>query len=187
MKKYITILPRQSGKTKMGIYEFLKDPDNTIYIVYNNQAKDFIIERIGFLSKNIITHNNIKNKLRSKRIKKLIFDEYMFFDNKEEIYNIVNTLNIEELYIFSSSNKLYSNDIFEYLKENKFKYNLNHLVENYKYKSEHTRDEIYELYYNFITDSDAIMININHNINKNIHYIISNEQYELEVLNKYLH
>jgi len=52
MRKVFLIQPRQSGKTTKAMYEFVKDPDNTIFVAHSYDMAKRIHDRVG---------GNIKN------------------------------------------------------------------------------------------------------------------------------
>lgn len=202
MRKIFLINPRQSGKTDKAIYEFLKDPDNTIFVCHNPNLKDFLCKRINAspkLRKNFISAaqpNRFAYAMKGKQPKNIILDEYMFFENKREIYDHIMMLRPENVYIFSTSDKMYDAEIFEFVKNNKQNYSLVDLIDLYKekkYKFYHkwreVEKEIVELYYNFLTDYDTLLIdhnftnrNMENNVNK---FGMSEREYATQFMNKY--
>lgn len=81
--------PRQSGKTTKAIYEFLKKPNNTIYVVHNHHIKRHVHKLIGGDGKNITSASQFSTAIIGKRFKNVILDEYMFFQNRDEIYEYI--------------------------------------------------------------------------------------------------
>lgn len=233
MNKIFFLQPRQSGKTGKAIYEYIKDSDNSIFVTYNRKATEYISKIIKYKFRlnldNIMSAKRfIKPNIRMK--KNIILDEYMFFKHKKEIYEKLKYECYENLYIFSTSNKQYNKDIFNFIKlikqndityESSIKlfnsislylaYNQN---QNYIYNENNIyfssilsflksiqfqtkeydiviKDEMYDLYYNFITDSDIKLIDVSLNHNNDYAYeklksIINKQQYEIEYRNIYL-
>jgi len=182
MNKIFSMQPRQSGKTYNAILEYKKDPQNTIYVVTCNSTMS------SSLFPKCITTGSFKRFSLDKRFKNIILDEYMFFENKEEIYNTINNLNIENLFIYSTSDKIYSKELFDFIKNNKLNYSYNNLL--LKYQSEfNTTDKLKfdDLYYNFITDYDTNLIEYgicSHN--QRLFNLLEIETYNIEILNWYL-
>lgn len=204
MRKIFLLNPRQSGKTDKAIYEFLKDPDNTIFICHNPNLKDFLCKRINAspkLRKNFISAAQPNSfsfayEMKGKQPKNIILDEYMFFQNKREIYEHIMMIRPENVYIFSTSDKMYDEKIFEFVKKNKPNYSLDSLIDFYKkekyqfyHKWEEAEKEIVELYYNFLTDYDTILID--HNFTNSNFEDRSNKfgmperEYAVQIMNKY--
>lgn len=154
------MLPRQSGKTTMAIYEFNKDPDNTLFVCHNYELANFIRSKVGGDKKNFTSAEQFHQKVISRRPKNIILDEYMFFKNKDEIYNdILQVIRPENLYIFSSSNKSYNKEVFDFVKENKQTTSYVDLLDKYgDGLADYIKEEIYELYHNFLTDYDTHLI-----------------------------
>lgn len=173
--------PRRSGKTTNAIIEYKKDPLNTLYITCNSAMTKSLFPKV-------ISSKSFNHSIIGKRYKNIILDEYMFFNNKEEIYNKINQLDIENLYIYSTSDKIYSNELFDFIKYNKPNFSYNNLL--LKYKSEfNTIDEnkFNDLYFNFITDYDTKLIEYgicNHN--SHLFNLLELDTYNVEVLNWYL-
>lgn len=151
MKKYFYIQNRQSGKTTMGVYEYLKNPKDSIFIVKNNHIASYISEKYDFSfdeRKNIVSIPMLEKFICSKSFNKVIIDEYLFFTLKERkmIYKIFPNLEDDsEIYIFSTPKKVYSINDIERVKGLK-EYN----------QTPETNDE--DLYYNFLTDNDVKII-----------------------------
>lgn len=172
MKTFFFLKPRGSGKTTLAMYEYSKDPENSIYIANNNYMANYIQvhmeKNFKGLAKNFISADGITVKLSGRRPKNIILDEYSLFLNPEEIYNMVHAVNPENVYIFSTgianteiSVGLYTAEIYNFVKQNK-KGNTYFEVLN-KYASEYkltslAQNSIYELYHHFITDENTIVI-----------------------------
>lgn len=192
MRTIFLVQPRQSGKTNKAIYEYLKDPENTIFVVNKMEKYKNICNKCGKSKlKNFISCYNFFDKIRDVKPKNIILDEYMFFKDKEEIYKEIIRLNPENIYVFTTMNKTYSKNIFEFVKINKVKYSYDNLVLLDEVKlNQYSPYEIYELYYNFITDVNTILIDRDFGLsfhNKGeLRNILSEEQYDLEILNNYL-
>src|SRR5690606_11923613 len=136
--------------------------------------------------------------------KNVIMDEYMFFTNKKNlkaafapIFSMGNLAEEEKsLFIFSSSNKVYSKELVEQIRElkkngmyfEKFIENREKALERKITKQE--IEEIEDLYWSYLTDADTILIDDYYNPdyynNAEKKKILYGDRYDLEVLNKYL-
>lgn len=194
METTFLIQPRQSGKTSKALYEYLKAPKDTIFVVHSDPMISFIQIFFGINTKNFTTPKNI-NRIVNKRgskPKNIILDEYMYFDKKDVVWSDVWNISPENLYIFSTSDKAYSKELFDFVKENKPKtYNYEGLLKKYgNILSKQVEDEMYELYHNFLTDENTRLIDTNLCTSKddlvNMKNVLGKERYNIEVLNKYL-
>jgi hypothetical protein len=113
-------------------------------------------------------------------------DEYLFFENKEDVYKEVYGSGFENIYVFSTSNKIYDKRLFNNIKRYKKDYSYEHMVD--LHKSNFSRQEVYELYYNFLTDSDFKIIDTYKHTKdrQDLIHILGEESYRTEVLNNYL-
>lgn len=187
MKKFFFISNRQSGKTTKAVYEFMKNPEETILICPNSQSKKDIVKKIGSVSNanNILGSAPSENFFRGKKAKRIIYDEYLSLDYETRLYfeRITLPLGIEEIYCFSTPQVLYDRDIFDFVvnmkKENKglsieqqSDLCMNDLIieitDNTIRTSEMIREEIYELFYNYLTDPDTNLIHNDFFINQKI-------------------
>lgn len=101
MKKIFLLQPRQTGKTTKAIYEYIKEPNDTILVLRNNVDVKNIQHLLGTDdTKNVITSDQLINKVCGNRPKNIILDEYMYFLNKDIIYKEIQTISPENLYIF---------------------------------------------------------------------------------------
>lgn len=161
MRKVFLMQPRQSGKTTKAMYEFLKDPDNTFFVTHDDDMVEYIHNRVGGNLKNFASSNQFKYKILGRRPKNIILDEYMFFENRDEIYKKIHVIKPENVYIFSTSDKLYDKKIFDFVKENKRTTSYQDLLQKYGDKlTDYIEKQIYDLYYNFLTDDDTILIDV---------------------------
>jgi hypothetical protein len=187
--KIFYLQPRQVGKTTMAMYEYLKDRENSLFVTHNmDMAKD-ICNRLNGNNEDFITCNQfIKEGRPSKKYKTIILDEYMFFRNKEEVYKKVLKISPENLLIFSTADKRYNEELLKFIKNAKYKFTYLEIM-NMSIGWKH--NETYELYYNFLTDSDVKLIT--HNLVpkkteelKKRYKNYSPETYKTEILNEYL-
>jgi len=195
MKKIFLMQPRQSGKTTKAIYEYIKDPENTIFVTHSLTAAHSIYEKLGGRRDNFLSSKQFINRIRGVKIKNLILDEYMFFSKKDEIYKDIKH-NVENLYIYSTSDKTYKTNIFNFVKENKLNFPLSDVIEMYDKKfcrgniTAEIEKEIYDLYYNFLTDYDTVLIDTcyNYDMSDKSHLIgvLGKEQYATQIINCYL-
>lgn len=162
MRKIFLIQPRQSGKTTKAIYEFIKDPENTMFVTHNYDTVKLIHSRVGGNIKNFTSANEFHNKIIGRRPKNIILDEYMLFNNRDEIYEEIQIIEPENVYIFTSADKLYNEKIFNFVKQNKRNTSYVNLLlklsDNNIPHIEHIEKQVYDLYYNFLTDEDTIII-----------------------------
>lgn len=101
---YAIIDERQTGKTQLAIDLFLRDPENTIFIVGNLNQRSTIIKRLGKVSDpNII--KNIKPFHKSLilgiKFKNLIIDE-LFYKKDWKNLLLETNFNFEDIYIVST-------------------------------------------------------------------------------------
>lgn len=183
MKKIFLINPRQTGKTTKAIYEYLKSPSDSIYVNITHSTCYELCDKIDGVKNNFIRYDDLSSKLKGRKINNLILDDYLQYNNKEKIYEFINMLDIENLFIFSTSNKCYSKELIDYIKYNKYIYTFEEICEKKKYNE----DDIYELYYNFLTDNDITIIDkeLNHYNKKYLMSIIGKDAYNVEILNQY--
>ena len=191
MKKVFLMQPRQSGKTTKAMYEFVKDPDNTIFVTHSYDKVKHIHDRVGGNIKNFTSSNQFKNKIIGRRPKNIILDEYMFFKNRDEIYKEIQVIKPENVYIFSTSDKLYDKKLFDFVKENKRTTSYQDLLKKYEDKlTDYIEKQIYDLYYNFLTDDDTTLIDFDFSGNmkdrSELIGILGKEQYGIQIINSYL-
>jgi len=198
MKKTFMMQPRQTGKTTIAVYEFLKDPEHTLLVVPNQRMVDHIIHDILRGDGKYKWKTNIFSSFRFEQLPhiysnthRIILDEYMFFDNKELIYKQIQSLSnaLDELLIFSTSNKQYKKTLYEFCKNAKYHdFSFNYLLPTAsKYCFE---EDFNELYYNFLTDPDTTVIDTilihNQRRENESKSMLSRKEYELEVENIWL-
>ena len=188
MNKYFLMQARQTGKTSKAVYEYLKDPLNTVFVVTNEKNKEHIIDKLGDKNANVLTEEEFltEHKYVSRNY---ILDEYMFFKHKKDVYEKINSLDPSNLFIFSTSDKVYKKDIFDFV------YDLKNTLLFKEYtgvKTEEVIKEIEDLRYNFLTDPDMILIDKNYGSPLTFKYSetqlkeMYGKTYDLEILNKYL-
>lgn len=183
--------PRQSGKTTKAIYEFLKDPTNSLFVTHNTQTVKYICDKIHKNNENIISSNQFVKHVFGRRPKNIILDEYMLFNNTYEIYKTIKSVQTDNVYIFTTSNKSYDKNLFDFVKKYKQTMAYNDLLLKYGNNlTDYIKKQIYELYYNFLTDNETLLIDfdfsssikdMSHLIN-----IIGKERYDIEINNYYL-
>lgn len=199
MKKIFLMQPRQSGKTTKAIYEFIKDPNNSLFVTTKIELAKEIHNKVGGDSNKFISCNEFRNKvLGNKTPKNIILDEYMFFKNKDEIYQIINSIQPQNVYVFSTSDKIYNKKIFDFVKENKRTTSHQDLLKKYckelTYGGVLTDDfkkQIYDLYYNFLTDEDTVLIDYDFSRVREVNRrdlvdLLGENQYNIEIINSYL-
>lgn len=197
MKKRINIWNRQSGKTTTAIYEFLKNPEETLLVTCNEHMCHYICTnflRVG-KHKNIIGINKFLNyRMSLSDCKRIILDEYLFFNPELSIdlyQKIINSKFIEELIIFSTPRKKYNKEVFDLVKKLKpiSQWQMCHKIIEKLLDIEVKVEDVRELYFNFLTDED-VDINKKSNVDKReserLKEILGEKNYSLEVLAEYL-
>lgn len=196
VKKYFFISNRQSGKTTMALYEYLKDPENTVLVCTDGSTRDSAVKRSGIepsKCKNVISADRLS--IRGKKIKRLIFDEYLFIDYEKrlKLHASLMPLGIEEIICFSTPERLYDKNVFEFVVELKkekrtlafdVKFNkkfcfsdvLIEITDPMIKTSDKIREEMFELYHNYLTDPDTVLIHNANFFNKKI-YNLENVSY----------
>src|SRR5574344_1434024 len=197
MNKRINVWNRQSGKTTTAIYEFLKNPEETLLITFNEDMCHHICKNFLRVDKhkNIIGVNKFLSRdLYLNRSKTIIIDEYLFFNPEQAIdlyQKIINTNYIENLIIFSTPIKKYNKEVFDLVKKLKpiLQWQMCHKVIKQLLDIEVKVEDVRELYFNFLTDEDA-EINKKSNVDKreseHLKEILGEKKYSLEVLAEYL-
>lgn len=197
MKKRINIWNRQSGKTTTAIYEFLKNPEETLLITFNEKMCHYIYTNFLRVDnhKNIIGVNKFLSRdLYLNRSKTIIIDEYLFFNPEQAIdlyQKIINTNYIENLIIFSTPIKKYNKEVFDLVKKLKpiLQWQMCHKVIKQLLDIEVKVEDVRELYFNFLTDEDS-EINKKSNVDKReseyLKEILGEKNYSLDVLAEYL-
>lgn len=157
MKITLLISNRQSGKSKIAYFEFIKDPKHTILLSLG--YKHFPRHQ------NIMSCDNfelITKKARAQKINKIIIDNYFDLTSSEmeECYHLINACNLQELFLFTTA-KLFNGEVIELIKDSKLKeYNLD--------ISLYGKEEIRELLHNYITDPRTIIINESFFLNQDL-------------------
>ena len=197
MKKRINVWHRQSGKTTTAIYEFLKNPEETLLITFNENMCHHICKNFLRVDKhkNIISINKFLNyRMSLSDCKRIILDEYLFFNPELSIdlyQKIINSKFIEELIIFSTPRKKYNKEMFDLVKKLKpiLQWQMCHKVIEQLLDIEVKTEDVRELYFNFLTDED-VEINKKSNVDKReseyLKEILGEKKYSLEVLAEYL-
>src|SRR5574344_42574 len=197
MNKRINVWNRQSGKTTTAIYEFLKNPEETLLITFNENMCHHICKNFLRVDKhkNIIGVNKFLNRdLYLNRSKTIILDEYLFFNTEQTIdlyQKIINSNYIENLIIFSTPRKKYNKEVFDLVKKWKpiLQWQMCHKVIEQLLDIEVKVEDVRELYFNFLTDEDS-EINKKSNVDKreseHLKEILGEKKYSLEVLAEYL-
>lgn len=153
----LLISNRQSGKSKMAYYEFLKDPEHTMLLSlgYKHLPKH----------KNILSCQHfeiIAKAARAQKVTKIIIDNYFDLNSEEmeECYRLINSCDLQEVNLFTTA-KTFNGEVIELIKDSKLnKYNLDVAL--------YGREEVRELLYNYVTDPRTVIINENFFLNKDL-------------------
>ena len=197
MKKRINIWNRQSGKTTTAIYEFLKNPEETLLITFNENMCHHICKNFLRVDKhkNIISINKFLNyRMSLSDCKRIILDEYLFFNTELSInlyQKIINSNYIENLIIFSTPSKKYNKEVFDLVKKLKpiLGWQTCHKVIEQLLDIEVKVEDVRELYFNFLTDEDVEInkkVNVDKRESERLKEILGEKNYSLEVLAEYL-
>jgi hypothetical protein len=188
MNKYFFLQPRRSGKTTMALYEFSKDPENTIFVSPNTASVEYLKCKVNkeYVS-NFISSSRFIDFIKGRSVKNLILDEYLFFKNNKEIYKNITLIQPENIYIFSTPYRIYDKEIFELVKNHKKNYSVQELSKFLSHPSSEKIDELDELYYNFISDEDTKLIRsfVSMMDPKSFHYL-NHTTFITEILGKFL-
>lgn len=168
MKITAFITPRQVGKTRHGIFQFLLDPENTVWVAENRDMIPRFIKH-EYKSNTALVGNrqDVQNYFRSRRYRRAILDEYLFTDikNRYVLNECLVLAQVEEVTILSTPKKLYDKFLFEYvcgLKKSSMdldmEYALKNLQKNHTDKyplavrdEEQAKEEIEDLWHNLLT------------------------------------
>lgn len=191
MKITALISNRQSGKSKIAVYEFLKNPETTLFVTTKKDHLPKILEK----QKNGIGVEKFENKLRGSNIKRIIFDEYLSFSLKEK-QNIQEGLfqfpMATELLIFSTPSKIYDKNLFNLVKNYKASNYDPKLKSIILYDFKYSEADLNELCASLITEPVCQIIHDEYFFNKDIMrdssraLIIGPEQTKKELLGQYL-
>lgn len=191
MKKYFHISNRNSGKTNLAVYEFLKDPDNSLLINFKSESLDKI-KKSGIIEKKHL--NNLIFRLPNidlNNYKRFIFDDYLFLsvDIREQFIQKINESPAEEIYCFSTPKILYDKKMFYFVKEmkkNKTDFSSKEWLERNEVLVEindptiktklQVREELCDLFANHLTDPETTIINNKFFYNEKI-YKLENVSY----------
>ncbi len=197
MKKRINIWNRQSGKTTTAIYEFLKNPEETLLVTCNEDMRHYICRNFLRVDKhkNIIGINRFLNRdLYLSGCKTIILDEYLFFKPEQTIdlyQKIINSNYIENLIIFSTPSKKYNKEVFDLVKKLKpiSQWQMCHKIIEKLLDIEVKIEDVRELYFNFLTDEDVEInkkVNVDKRESERLKEILGEKNYSIEVLAEYL-
>lgn len=114
------IANRQSGKTQLALFEFLKEPKSTLFVTSDMvTAKRF--KEYKEYPENFTSQNALNYGIRGKKYKKIILDEYCFFSSKSKLNLneiIFTALDVNgKIFIYSSPQKSYDREIYTLVKQ----------------------------------------------------------------------
>lgn len=194
MKTFL-ITPRQTGKSHIAQYEFMKDPVNTLFIsCKTDMFKNLTIYDPKKYKKNFISQSSVEI-LKGTAFKRVILDEYLFFSlkNRKLMYDVLPYLGITEYLIFSTPKYIYNKEVFDFvkeLKENPVNFNDIKRINQFCDKYYASPEWITDLRYNYITDYDTTIIHHSQlvreiQINRE-HFYLDPVQRETEILGNYI-
>lgn len=173
MNKIFHISNRNSGKTSLAVYEFLKDPENSLLINSSEQSYESI-KKTGILDEKYLENFILKTPdINSVNYKRIIFDDYLFLtvDLREYYSKKFDNEKIKEIICFSTPKILYSKKMYNFVKEIKIE-SKNLDLKDWLDKNEllleindpsiktkyEVKRELYDLYFNYLTDPDTVII-----------------------------
>ncbi len=113
MKVYFKIDGANTGKSSLAVYEFLKDPENSLLytnerLVMYKRLKEYsgFKEAYSNIFKNVVAYSPSAGCSRSKN--RIIFDSFFNFKNYKELWaaSMPSVYKDGEVYVFSSLNNL---------------------------------------------------------------------------------
>lgn len=178
---------RQSGKTTKAVYEFMKNPEETILVCPNDECRKSLLEKLESIkfSKNIIANAPSEFFFRGKRAKRIVYDEYLLMDYETRSYfhEMTIPMGIDEIFCFATPQVLYDKNLFDFVVNTKKEKRalafdlqsdlcMNELVleitDSTIRTSDFVRAEIQELYHNYLTDPETKVINHQYFMNEKI-------------------
>ena len=208
MKKTFYMLPRQCGKTTMAIMEFLRSPETTLIITFNQKTAKDIQNKIKQTDPNIsqmaldnilpAIPNIILNRCTGKSYDKVIFDEYMsfkdnYFTTEIMIYLQPCLSQNSELIIYSSADRVYSKKVFDFLR-NMPNMSMAERLKEHALFSEEEKADFDRLNKTFLSDLEfKIITSTPYQYSVNYHKMkvdrekcIGKEAYDMEISNIFL-
>lgn len=161
MKKYFILLPRGAGKSNLAYYEFIKSPNNSLLVLFNsNEVSNMLYVMGREYKKNIISANSLSTKLIGRKLQNIILDEYLMYDDYKSLYNDINGCKIaDNIFMFATLNKVYDEKLFNFIKDNKRELSHDYMFCEYCKLYGEIKIELFdEIYYNFLSDPDTIII-----------------------------
>ena len=163
----------------------MKSPDDTLFVTHNYDILRDIAKRFSLEGRSFIGSTDIRRKIGNP--KNIVLDEYLFFENKKEVYETIKVSGVENLYIFTSTDKAYNDELFNIVRDGKQTHSCDELIEKYAKNDIYKSQQIIDLYYNFITDN-ITLVDIDFNpksIEDRSHLIdlMGKDNYDMEILN----
>lgn len=117
MIKTINLMPRRSGKTTLGLYEFCKNPKDTLFLNHSTNLVNNLFSRHGEIKDYKLNFKVQGSDLRGFSFNKCIIDEYFIFSkkNQKRLYNELFLNEIRELIIFSTLDFDIATPIFDFV------------------------------------------------------------------------
>lgn len=163
MNKNFYLLPRGSGKTTKAIEQFVKDPENTFFVTFNDDVARQTFRRCSELYSTKYKSSNFMScdkfvQTWGTRPSTIILDEYYLFTNRKEVYEYVNKMYpIQNLYIFSSPNDIHDENLIQLIKLGK----QSDKEQLYLFIQSLQKNPLFfkmiDLYYDFLSDPDIVV------------------------------
>ncbi len=158
-------MPRQTGKSTMALMEFLREPETTLLVVYNLEAVRLSKEQRKLYEGNIVSHKTfcsdhfLRGNIQS--FTKVIFDEYCFYKDLKKVREKLiypNFMELQEMVLYSTPNRVYDERLFSAIKQIKSKeYPFTPVLDKNAFFG-FDMEIVKELYYSFLTDPETKII-----------------------------
>lgn len=155
--KKVFILPRQVGKTQRVYERFIEYPHETIVLFHSLREYKRNVKKYNLFKEyknRLFLANQSVNAFAPVNFSRVIFDEYFHYNKRGEIYNYFKSRS-NNIYIYSTSDKLYNSGVVELLQKFKGRYPYSKLIEICRCFIDITDEEFNDHYYNFATDQNA--------------------------------
>lgn len=182
--KTFFIAGRQTGKSHMAVYEFLKDPSHSIFIGINTQQIDQLMRKHIFLNvyrEKCFTQNTesltIQNFIREQettygiKVSTIVIDEYLCYSdaNQRKFHTLFENF-AGNIHIFSTPKKQYDKVTFRDVINHKYRLKSDTGMGTWGF---YNTKEFDELFHNFITDIDFSIIH-----DENHRYFVNKDMIE---------
>jgi len=199
------IQPRQTGKTTKATNKYiqkLEKGESVLFLVMNNITKRNVLKEVNIFGQvsNIVSIEDFLKNMSYPKVQNLILDEWLYWDKNDRrklVHLIKNTLEIDKVYVYTTSRKTYSRKMFNFCKDFKSKegdrFSLIEKFEKEFNKSllNNEKEELKELFSDLITEPTCKIIDNDYYPNnlkivKKQEKLIGIEKAQTELYNVYL-